>query len=304
MHMLFLLFVLTTDTVQTIRVPVAAGESLSVTIQGAGQPVVLIPGLFGSTYGFRRVMTILSESGYRAVGVEPLGIGESTRPPDADYSLTAQADRISAVLDSLGIREAVLVGHAVGASLAMRVAYRRPALVRGIVSLEGGPGESATTDTFRRWMRLAPAARLIDGRRVMQRLLFREMKESSFDESWVTPEIVLAYTAGMARDYRATIKAYQGMARSEEPERLDEHLDVISCPVVLLVGDTKHGSGPSRDEISVLSHSLAAFAVDMVAHSGFFIQEEQPAIVASTIQEIVNGPSCGVAGDSGPSAPI
>ena len=63
---------------------------------------------------------------------------------------------MAAVLDSLGIRQAVVVGHSLGASIALRVAYRHPEHVRGVVSLEGGPGESATTKGFRTWMRFAP----------------------------------------------------------------------------------------------------------------------------------------------------
>ena len=172
--MLLLLLALTSaDTSQTLRIPVAPAESLSVTIVGEGPPVVLIPGLFGSSYAFRHVMALLDTAGYRAVGVEPLGMGSSSRPKDADYSLTAQADRVAAVLDSLGIEQAVLVGHSLGASIALRLAYRHPESVRGIVSLEGGPGETATTKGFRFWMRFAPVIRMLDTRRIMQGLLLR-----------------------------------------------------------------------------------------------------------------------------------
>ena len=107
------------DTTQTLRIPVAPAESLSVTIVGEGRPVVLIPGLFGSSYAFRHVMALLDTAGFRAVAIEPLGMGLSSRPKDADYSLTAQADRVAAVLDSLGFERAVLVGHSLGTSIAL-----------------------------------------------------------------------------------------------------------------------------------------------------------------------------------------
>src|SRR2546422_1504920 len=42
--------------------------------------------------------TTLFRSGYRAIVIEPLGVGNSGRPEHADYSLTAQADRIAGVL--------------------------------------------------------------------------------------------------------------------------------------------------------------------------------------------------------------
>lgn len=80
----------------TYRLAVAPAESLQVTLGGAalGAPVVLVPGLFGSAYGFRHLIHILTASGYRAIVVEPLGIGASGRPAHADYSLTAQAQEV------------------------------------------------------------------------------------------------------------------------------------------------------------------------------------------------------------------
>ena len=40
-------------------VPVAPAESLSVEATGRGDPVVLIPGLFGSAFGFRKLVPLL-----------------------------------------------------------------------------------------------------------------------------------------------------------------------------------------------------------------------------------------------------
>ena len=240
-------------------------------------------------------MAALAADGYRAIGIEPLGMGLSSRPPDADYSLTAQADRVAAVMDSLSIERAVLVGHSLGASIAMRVAYRRRELAKGIVSIEGGPGETATTDGFRKWMRFAPVARMLDARRIMQQMLFKEMKELSYDDSWVERSIVTSYTAGLSADYRATIRAYQQMARADEPELLRDHLAQISCPVTLLIGETDHDSGPHEDEVDLLLTVLPVFAVDTVAQSGYFVQEERPNAVVDAVRSIESETDCGTA---------
>ncbi len=274
--------------------PIAAGESLAVTISGDGTPVVLLPGLFGSAYGYRRLTAILDTMGYRSTIIEPLGIGSSSRPPSADYSLTAQADRIAAALDTLGLGRAVFVAHSVGASIAMRVAYRHPKLVRGIVSLEGGPTEAATTKNFRRLIKIVPIAqRAFDTRRFMLGLIYSEMKKVSADDSWVDATVVQGYTEGLTIDYDATLSAYQGMAKAVEPESIIENLAAIPCPVVLLIGDFKHGSRPPREEISTLASHLRAFSVDTVSGSGFFIQEEQPSAVATAVEEMARGPGCG-----------
>jgi pimeloyl-ACP methyl ester carboxylesterase len=292
--MFLLLLVLTSaDTARTVQIPVAPGESLTVMMVGEGAPVVLLPGLFGSLYSYRYVMARLDSAGYGSFAIEPLGMGTSSRPEGADYSLTAQADRVAAVLDTLAIRGALFVGHSLGASIAMRVAYRRPELVRGVVSLEGGPAETATTKSFRRWMRLAPIVRMLDMRWIMRQMLPRSMKSVSFDDSWVNTRVVREYTSGLSRDPRATIKAYQGMARTEEPELLRDHLRAIVCPVVLLVGETKHDAGPPSEEVILLVERLPSFTMDTVARSGYFIQEEQPAAVVDVVSGFGSGGTCG-----------
>src|SRR5207245_6723895 len=98
------------------------------------------------------VLPRLAPAGYRAIVIEPLGVGGSGRPERADCSLTAQADRLAATIDRLGVTRAMVVAHSTSASMAYRLAYRRPDLVRGIVSIEGGPVEVLATSGMRRAM--------------------------------------------------------------------------------------------------------------------------------------------------------
>src|SRR3989442_12952895 len=82
---------------RTFKVPLAATESLEVETSGVGQPVVLIPGLFGSEFGFRTLVPLLNAAGYRTIVIEPLGIGSPPPPPPAGYSPPAPADRPAGV---------------------------------------------------------------------------------------------------------------------------------------------------------------------------------------------------------------
>src|SRR3989441_11537340 len=138
-------------------------ESVQVAVAGAetGAPVVLIPGLFGAAFAYRKVIPRMTAAGYRALVIEPLGVGNSGRPEHADYSLTAQADRIAGALDQLGVTWAVIVAHGTSASIAYRLAYRRPDLVRAGVSPEGGAVEGAGTPGVRRGVPPAPRGKLV-----------------------------------------------------------------------------------------------------------------------------------------------
>ena len=237
---------------ETRCLAVAPGECLQVTISGEGQDVVLIPGLFGSAFAFRRVIPLLTVAGYRSIVVEPLGVGHSSRPKEADYSLTAQADRIGRTLDALQVKEAILVSHSIGTSMALRLAYRDPDRIRAVVSLEGGPVEEVSTPGFRRAMKLAPLIKLLGAGRIIRGKVRGMLVERSASPAWVTDEIVARYTEGATSDMSATLDAFSQMAKAREPEALAPRLFELKCPVRLILGAAPHEGGPSDAEVQVL----------------------------------------------------
>ena len=288
--MWWLLAVLLADSTHSVEVPLARSESLHVEISGAGDPVVLIPGLFGSAYGFRTLVPLLTARGFRAIVIEPLGIGGSSRPPKGDYSLTAQALRLAAVLDTLRVRQALVVGHSVGGSEAFRLAYLRPDLVRALISLEGGPAETAVTPAFKRAMRFAPWIKLLGGVRLIRWKIRTMLVASSGDGAWVTDDVVAGYTAAAARNLDGTLKAFLAMAAAREPEKLQPHLGEIHCPVHLVVGGARHDGDVSADEVVLLERTLPHFELDSVPGAGHFLYEERPdAVLAVMLHPSVLG---------------
>src|SRR5438445_12199900 len=95
--MLLLAVLLFGDSSHVVQLAVSPQESVAVTVAGAGagEPVVLVPGLFGSAFGYRHLIPLLVGAGYRAIVFEPLGVGTSARPERADYSLSVPAERLA-----------------------------------------------------------------------------------------------------------------------------------------------------------------------------------------------------------------
>jgi pimeloyl-ACP methyl ester carboxylesterase len=271
--------------IESRRIVVSPAESLHVELQGTGQPVVLIPGLLGCAFGFRQVVRLLVEAGYRTIVVEPLAIGESSRPAGVDYSAGAQATRIAAVLDTLNVRQALFIAHSAAASEALRLAYRRPDLVAAVLSIESGPAETIGTPSFRHAMRFAPLLRIL-GLGVLRRKVRGDLIRSSGDASWVTDDVVRAYTAGAALDLGGTLKAFRAMARAQEAEPLALHLHEIRIPVTLLIGAARHDGGVEPGEIESMERALVSFSVDTVPGAGHFLQEERPDAVFDALQHL------------------
>jgi pimeloyl-ACP methyl ester carboxylesterase len=267
-------------------VTVAPDETMAVHVTGSGRPVVLIPGLFGSAYAFRNVVPDLAAGGRQAIVIELLGTGASGRPARADYSLAAQAARVAAVLDTLGIRGAVLVAQSLGAAVALRVAVERPDLVGGIVSIEGGPAEAATSAGFRRAMSWAPLLKLFGGKGLVRGKVVKQLHQSSADTTWITADVIEGYTADAMADFGATLDAFQGMARAREPWALGPRLGAVRCPLVLVLGATAHASAPPAEEVVQLRDAVAAFVVDSVPDVGHFIAEESPGAVGRAVTRV------------------
>ena len=262
-----------------------ASESLQVTMAGEGEPVVLIPGLFGSAYAFRHLLDSLPAAGYQAIVVEPLGIGTSARPEKGDYSLTRQAERVAGVMGELGTGPAVLVAHSTGASVALRLALRHPELVTAVVSLDGGPAERATSRGFRRAMQYVPWIKWMGGVKRVRAKIRQSLVESSGDTTWVTEEVVDGYTAGAREDLDGTLKAYLRMAESKEPQRLVPSLGAVRCPVRLVIGMAPHDGGIPDGQLAALHRGLMAFTVDSVPGVGLHVYEEHPDAVVAAIRK-------------------
>lgn len=99
-----------------------------------GPMLVLIHGWCGEG----RVWGGLAEppwSRHNVVSLDLAGHGASV-VPRADLSLQAFAADVVQLLDHLGLSEAILVGHGLGAVVAVQAAALRPQAVRGVVAVE------------------------------------------------------------------------------------------------------------------------------------------------------------------------
>jgi pimeloyl-ACP methyl ester carboxylesterase len=273
-----------TDSVGVRDIEVAPGEMLRTTTVGAGQPVVLIPGLFGAAFGYRAIVRPLVAHGYRCIVIEPLGYGWSSHPKKADYSFTAQTLRVGAALDSLGVTRALFVAQSSGASIALRLAVARPGLVRGLLAIDGGPSESAATPGMKKAFKLGGlAVKLALDESKLRHDVRREIVRNSGDTTWVTDAVIREYTASQAADMHGSIDAFQQMSKAKEGESLADRLHQYGGPVRLLVGTVPHPAEVTRDQRDLLRDRLPDFRSDSVPGSGQYINEEQPAVVVAAV---------------------
>lgn len=135
---------------ETLRVARPDGAELNVRVDGQGPIVLSISGLGGTAGFWRPVVDDLARS-CTFVSLDQRGIGASSRG-SAPVSIETLAEDCWAVLDVIGARQAVVVGHSTGGCIAMTMAADAPERVVGAVL-------SATWLTATPYMRTLFAAR-------------------------------------------------------------------------------------------------------------------------------------------------
>jgi 3-oxoadipate enol-lactonase len=268
-------------------IEVAPGEILRTTSAGTGEPLVLIPGIFGAAYGYRRITGPLVARGYHTIVIEPLGYGFSSQPKKADYSFTAQTHRISKALDQLEIKQALFVAQSSGAAIAFRLAILRPDLVRGLLSIDGGPAESAATPGMKKAFKFGGmVTKFAVDESKLRHDVRREIVRNSGDTTWVTDAVIRGYTAGQTADMSGSIDAFHRMSKAKETDSLAHRLHELEQPVRLLVGTVPHPAEVTSDQRELLSDKLPDFRTDSVQGSGQYIQEEQPGAVVDAVTQL------------------
>lgn len=95
---------------------------------GQGEPLMLLHGFGADKDNFTRVARHLTPH-YRVIVPDQIGFGESSHPPQADYTAAAQAERLHALAQALGLQRPHLAGSSMGGQIALSYAARHPAEV-------------------------------------------------------------------------------------------------------------------------------------------------------------------------------
>ncbi len=93
-----------------------------------------MPGLLLSQKMQVRLARRLAKAGNRVITLDPLGHGESDRPPEMwRYSIPAFAQQAVALLDHLELEQAVVGGTSLGANITLEMAAIAPERLKGMI---------------------------------------------------------------------------------------------------------------------------------------------------------------------------
>jgi pimeloyl-ACP methyl ester carboxylesterase len=205
-------------------------------VGGEGAPVVLVHGLAGSAANWVELLPDLAER-HRVLAVDLPGHGGS-EPAGSGATTTQFADAVAGVIEVEQAGPALVAGHSFGGLVALRLAQRRPELVRALL-LVAPAGIGSGTRAAQRLVSLAGALR--PGRwvapfrhRYAERLWYRRALFRPWfvaDPDALSPRAVLGFLEGPL-EHADTRTAGRAMV-ADDPRGDLEH---VHCPALVLWG--------------------------------------------------------------------
>lgn len=241
--------------------------------EGSGPAVILIHGFAGSTFSWRRVLPGLAPA-HRVVALDLPGFGFSDRDPARDYGQRAQAERVVALMDLLGIQRATLIGHSMGGAIAERVAAGHPDRVERLVLVAAvnageasrAPGRGMAAGPMFALIGVvqrSPSAMYTLGRRALARMVH--------DRAHATEEVMRGYIDPLLLP--GTVAAVRKMAAANRDEAPVD-LAAITAPTLVLSGASDAAIPPERGE--ALAAAIPGARHVTIPEAGHLIAEERP----------------------------
>lgn len=223
----------------------------------ACDPVIVLPGITSpaATWGF--VGEVLGRT-FDTYIVDVRGRGLSEASPALDYSLDTQADDVIALARALGLQRFSLVGHSMGARIAIRAARQGPRGLSRVVLIDppvSGPGRRAYPADINWYVQSIALCRSGAGVEDMR----------AFCPTWTEAQLRLRAEWLHTCDERAVRSSFEGFHLD------DVHADLPSLAVPVLLIAAGRGDVIRQADIEEMSMLVPALQVARVPAAGHMI---------------------------------
>ena len=196
---------------------------------GQGDPLVLLHGFGANKDNFVRVAGALTRR-YRVIIPDHIGFGESSHPPEADYSPLAQVHRLHALMSALGVSQFHLGGSSMGGQIALSYAAAYPAQVKSLWLLDPAGLWTATE------------SELLRVKRETGRNLLLAANADEFDAvlrfvTAKTPFIPAPIRRVMAQERIANHRLESRIADELLADSIEQRIAGIAVPALIVWGD-------------------------------------------------------------------
>jgi 3-oxoadipate enol-lactonase len=216
---------------------------------GTGEPVVFSHGLLWSTELFGPQVQAL-RGRYRCIAYDHRGQGRSAKPGGHSIPIETVYEDAVALIEKLGVGPCHFVGLSMGGFVGMRLAARRPELLRSLCLLETS-AEPEPPQNAPRYRAMATVARFLGVRLLANRVMPIMFGKSFLTDPARTQERE-AWRRRLLQNERSIYRAVLGVV--ERPS-VEAELGKVRVPTLVMVGAEDVATVPAKAE---RIHSLIA----------------------------------------------
>ena len=175
--------------------------------------VLILHGEPAWSFMFRRTIPVLVDAGLRVVVPDLVGFGRSDKPTSQyDYTYESHVRWLAEFVTTLGLRDAVLVGHDWGGLLGLRLVTAMKGLAAAYVASNHGypTGDMPPNEALRQWQEFAAAAPDFDVSAIVGRACVTDLPQ----------DVLRAYDAPYPDDtYKAGARVFPALipSRPDDP---------------------------------------------------------------------------------------
>ena len=267
------------------------GATLHYAALGAGEPILLIPGL-GLDHSYYRFGMPLLARHLQVLAVDPRGIGRSTKSPPP-YTVEAWADDFAVMIDKLGFGPIHVLGSSLGGSMALALAQRHPGKLKSLMVVGGfSELDRATELNFRLRLRLIEKLGMSDEVADYMGLWTLTRKFINSDAGYATmranQDII---RANSAESYSAFVEALLKWGRcqpgQEREAKFTTLLDSIALPTLVVTSDNDHLIPKELSDL--IAARIAGAKLVVMPGAGHIPFMEQPAEVVRIVLAFLEG---------------
>jgi pimeloyl-ACP methyl ester carboxylesterase len=267
-----------------------AGAKLYYEVSGAGEPILLIPGL-GMDHTYYRLGAPLLSRSMQVLAVDPRGIGRSTKSPPP-YAVEAWADDFAVLIDRLGFGPIHVLGSSLGGAMALALARRHPGQLKSL-TVVGGFSEldRATELNFRLRLRLIQKLGMSDEVADYMGLWTLTRKFINSEAGYATMRANQAnIRANSAEIYSAFVEALLKWGRCESGQEQEPKfttlLGTIKLPTLVVTSDNDHLIPKELSDL--IAARIAGAKLVVMPSAGHIPFMEQPDEVVRIVLEFIN----------------
>lgn len=272
-------------------IEIDGATTLHYATSGAGEPILLIPGL-GLDYNYYRFGIPLLSRHLQVLAVDPRGIGRSTKSPPP-YTVEAWADDFAVMIDKLAFGPIHVLGSSLGGSIALALAQRHPSKLKSLIVVGGfSELDRATELNFRLRLRLIEKLGMSDEVADYMGLWTLTRKFINSDAGFATMRANQAnIRANSAQSYSAFVEALLKWGRcqpgQEREPKFTTLLDSIKTPTLVVTSDNDHLIPKELSDL--IAARLAGAKLVVMPGAGHIPFMEQPEEVVRIVLQFLEG---------------